>query len=130
WTGRGRTDPAAGRVPFRRWGAPAAGTRTKRQRGVPGRRTGHADRRVQLRFPLSTGTAGLSRPLRALDSPAVVASHNAMRLSRQTANVLGGHDLNAAATRTDTIRSGGRIPLRDHVATSIRRYLRDLDGCD
>lgn len=38
--------------------------------------------------------------------------------------------MNAAATRTDTIRSGGRVPLRDHVATSIRRYLRDLDGCD
>ncbi len=38
--------------------------------------------------------------------------------------------MNAAATRTDSIRSGGRIPLRDHVATSIRRYLRDLDGSD
>jgi len=22
------------------------------------------------------------------------------------------------------------VPLRDHVATSIRRYLRDLNGCD
>ncbi|HRA03591.1 DNA-binding transcriptional regulator Fis [Thermomonas sp.] len=22
-----------------------------------------------------------------------------------------------------------RAPLRDHVATSVRRYLRDLDGC-
>jgi len=22
------------------------------------------------------------------------------------------------------------VPLRDHVATSIRRYLGDLDGCD
>ncbi|KIQ96368.1 DNA-binding transcriptional regulator Fis [Lysobacter sp. A03] len=36
--------------------------------------------------------------------------------------------MNAATTRTDTIRSGNRVPLRDHVATSIRRYLRDLDG--
>lgn len=27
-------------------------------------------------------------------------------------------------------RSGTRPPLREHVATSVRRYLRDLDGCD
>ncbi|HEY4554822.1 MAG TPA: DNA-binding transcriptional regulator Fis [Lysobacter sp.] len=27
-------------------------------------------------------------------------------------------------------RSSARVPLRDHVATSIRRYLRDLNGCD
>lgn len=27
-------------------------------------------------------------------------------------------------------RPAPRVPLRDHVATSIRRYLRDLDGCD
>lgn len=26
--------------------------------------------------------------------------------------------------------SPGRTPLREHVATSVRRYLRDLDGCD
>jgi Fis family transcriptional regulator len=25
-------------------------------------------------------------------------------------------------------RSGTRPPLREHVATSVRRYLRDLDG--
>ena len=25
---------------------------------------------------------------------------------------------------------GARQPLRDHVANSVRRYLRDLDGCD
>ncbi|GAB1597020.1 DNA-binding transcriptional regulator Fis [Lysobacter claricitrinus] len=28
------------------------------------------------------------------------------------------------------IRPGARTPLRDHVAVSIRRFLRDLDGCD
>ncbi|MBB1086935.1 DNA-binding transcriptional regulator Fis [Lysobacter sp. SG-8] len=39
--------------------------------------------------------------------------------------------MNAATDRTtDTARSGPRVPLRDHVATSIRRFLGDLDGCD
>ncbi|AXK72673.1 DNA-binding transcriptional regulator Fis [Lysobacter sp. TY2-98] len=28
------------------------------------------------------------------------------------------------------IRPGARTPLREHVAVSIRRFLRDLDGCD
>ena len=28
------------------------------------------------------------------------------------------------------IRPGARVPLRDHVAVSIRRFLRDLDGSD
>nr|WP_166212192.1 DNA-binding transcriptional regulator Fis [Lysobacter telluris] len=27
-------------------------------------------------------------------------------------------------------RAGARAPLREHVANSVRRYLRDLDGCD
>jgi Fis family transcriptional regulator len=40
----------------------------------------------------------------------------------------GGHRLNAAADRNDQ-RSKPRPPLRDHVATSIRRYLGDLNGC-
>ena len=40
-----------------------------------------------------------------------------------------GIDLNALE-RTDTTRSGTRAPLREHVANSVRRYLRDLDGCD
>jgi Fis family transcriptional regulator, factor for inversion stimulation protein len=35
--------------------------------------------------------------------------------------------LNAAADRNDH-RSKSRPPLRDHVATSIRRYLGDLNG--
>ena len=35
------------------------------------------------------------------------------------------------AERTDsTPRSTPRPPLREHVANSVRRYLRDLDGCD
>jgi Fis family transcriptional regulator, factor for inversion stimulation protein len=37
------------------------------------------------------------------------------------------------AERSDSIgnpnRSTTRAPLRDHVANSVRRYLRDLDGC-
>ena len=37
--------------------------------------------------------------------------------------------MNAAADRNDTAqRAGSRAPLRDHVANSVRRYLRDLDG--
>ncbi|GAB2623894.1 DNA-binding transcriptional regulator Fis [Novilysobacter erysipheiresistens] len=38
--------------------------------------------------------------------------------------------MNAAADRTDSNRPGPRVPLRDHVATSIRRYLGDLNGSD
>ena len=35
------------------------------------------------------------------------------------------------AERSDNAnRSGARAPLREHVATSVRRYIRDLDGCD
>lgn len=34
-----------------------------------------------------------------------------------------------AAERHDP-RTPPRAPLRDHVATSVRRYLGDLDGCD
>lgn len=37
--------------------------------------------------------------------------------------------MNAAADRSDA-RTGSRVPLREHVATSIRRYLGDLDGCE
>ncbi len=41
-----------------------------------------------------------------------------------------GITLNAATDRTDAARPAPRVPLRDHVATSIRRFLGDLDGCD
>ena len=41
-----------------------------------------------------------------------------------------GITLNAATDRTDAARPTPRVPLRDHVATSIRRFLGDLDGCD
>jgi Fis family transcriptional regulator len=34
------------------------------------------------------------------------------------------------AERTDPARTGTRPPLREHVANSVRRYLRDLDGYD
>lgn len=38
--------------------------------------------------------------------------------------------MNAAADRSDpAARSTHRPPLREHVANSVRRYLRDLDGC-
>ncbi|ALN56118.1 DNA-binding transcriptional regulator Fis [Lysobacter sp. K5869] len=36
--------------------------------------------------------------------------------------------MNALNDRNDGARSGPRVPLRDHVATSIRRYLGDLNG--
>lgn len=32
--------------------------------------------------------------------------------------------------RPDAGRAAPKPPLREHVAQSIRRYLRDLDGCD
>lgn len=35
-----------------------------------------------------------------------------------------------AAARHDTSRGHPKPPLRDHVAQSVRRYLRDLDGSD
>ena len=35
-----------------------------------------------------------------------------------------------AAARHDTSRGTPKPPLRDHVAQSVRRYLRDLDGSD
>ncbi|RNF82258.1 DNA-binding transcriptional regulator Fis [Montanilutibacter psychrotolerans] len=38
--------------------------------------------------------------------------------------------MNAATDRHDASRPGPKVPLRDHVATSIRRYLGDLDGSD
>lgn len=37
--------------------------------------------------------------------------------------------MNAAAERNDAQRPAPRVPLRDHVATSIRRFLGDLNGC-
>ncbi len=37
-----------------------------------------------------------------------------------------GLALNLTNNRPD----GQRAPLREHVASSVRRYLRDLDGCD
>lgn len=38
--------------------------------------------------------------------------------------------MNAVVERTEAKSAGPRIPLRDHVATSIKRYLGDLNGCD
>jgi Fis family transcriptional regulator len=36
-----------------------------------------------------------------------------------------------SAERTDSApRTAPRPPLREHVATSVRRYLGDLNGCD
>lgn len=38
--------------------------------------------------------------------------------------------MNTASTRQDASRTPAKTPLREHVAQSVRRYLRDLDGCD
>jgi Fis family transcriptional regulator, factor for inversion stimulation protein len=38
--------------------------------------------------------------------------------------------VNAASTRPDNTRGTPKPPLREHVALSVRRYLRDLNGCD
>ncbi|KRG37773.1 DNA-binding transcriptional regulator Fis [Stenotrophomonas sp. HITSZ_GD] len=38
--------------------------------------------------------------------------------------------MNAATTRPDASRGAPKSPLREHVAQSVRRYLRDLDGSD
>lgn len=36
----------------------------------------------------------------------------------------------SSADRSDSARSAPRPPLREHVATAVRRYLRDLNGSD
>ena len=41
-----------------------------------------------------------------------------------------GIPLNAAPPRPENSRGAPKPPLREHVAQSVRRYLRDLDGCD
>lgn len=38
--------------------------------------------------------------------------------------------VNAAASDAIERPDAARVPLRDHVAASIRRFLGDLDGCD
>ncbi|RPE75795.1 DNA-binding transcriptional regulator Fis [Vulcaniibacterium tengchongense] len=38
--------------------------------------------------------------------------------------------MNAAASDRNDPRAAPRVPLREHVAASIRRYLGDLNGCD
>ncbi|MFT4246527.1 MAG: DNA-binding transcriptional regulator Fis [Pseudomonas sp.] len=38
--------------------------------------------------------------------------------------------MNAATTRPDISRGAPKSPLREHVAQSVRRYLRDLDGSE
>ncbi|PPT63656.1 Fis family transcriptional regulator [Xanthomonas arboricola] len=38
--------------------------------------------------------------------------------------------MNAAPSRPDISRGAPKSPLREHVAQSVRRYLRDLDGSD
>lgn len=52
-----------------------------------------------------------------------------MRGHRRHASTRGSC-LNAAASRPDTSRVTPKQPLREHVAHSVRRYLRDLDGSD
>ncbi|MGN0858249.1 MAG: DNA-binding transcriptional regulator Fis [Stenotrophomonas sp.] len=38
--------------------------------------------------------------------------------------------MNVPANRPDNSRGAARPPLRESVAHAVRRYLRDLDGCD
>ena len=38
--------------------------------------------------------------------------------------------MNAADQPEPPARGTSRPPLREHVATAVRRYIRDLDGCD
>ena len=38
--------------------------------------------------------------------------------------------MNAADSNEPQPRGTHRAPLREHVATAVRRYIRDLDGCD
>lgn len=44
--------------------------------------------------------------------------------------LIPGTPLNAAPLRPDTSRGAPKPPLREHVAQSVRRYLRDLDGSE
>jgi Fis family transcriptional regulator, factor for inversion stimulation protein len=72
-----------------------------------------------MRKPAPFLVVACDRP--ALDSP------SRRQCPCTAADESGGHRLNAAADRNDQ-RSKPRPPLRDHVATSIRRYLGDLNG--
>lgn len=56
----------------------------------------------------------------ALDSSARIAPLP-MRIASR------GFPLNHPDNRQDAAR---RVPLREHVAEAVRRYLHDLDGCD
>ena len=70
---------------------------------------------------------------RALDSP---SRRLARRAHRGHGSRDGRHTFQGIAferrIRSHRCRShaAARPPLRDHVANSVRRYLRDLDGCD
>ena len=57
---------------------------------------------------------------------AVDISSAALEATRRNAE---RNDVGSVVDRPES-RPVSRVPLRDHVATSIRRYLRDLNGCD
>ncbi|AXI83383.1 DNA-binding transcriptional regulator Fis [Xylella taiwanensis] len=38
--------------------------------------------------------------------------------------------MNVVPSRPEVSRGTSKSPLREHVAQAVRRYLRDLDGCD
>lgn len=49
-------------------------------------------------------------------------------------STIRGNELNAASDRTPPTQPGNtvlrnRAPLRDHVASAVRRYLRDMGEC-
>ena len=65
----------------------------------------------------------------ALDSPPPgCGASSTQRAYRQ--KFLRGSSLVNAAARHDASRGNPKPLLRDHVAQSVRSYLRDLDGCD
>ena len=53
-----------------------------------------------------------------------------MPVARASRELGPGVRLNAADTNEPQSRGTPRAPLREHVATAVRRYIRDLDGCD
>ena len=79
-----------------------------------------------------------------LDGPSVTVRRALLSVSDKTglidlAKALAAHGVELLSTGGTakalrdaglTVKDVSRAPLRDHVATSVRRYLRDLDGCD
>lgn len=72
----------------------------------------------------------MSGPVQGAPARARLAVTTFFASTRSGAATRSGFPLNAVLSRPDTSRGAARPPLREHVAQSVRRYLRDLDGCD